>query len=81
MRFGHHLAAVAASLMAVSPAVANPAAGLSLAQAAQTETPAVDEDEGTGPTTRNIIAIVAAVGIIAGFAVVVSEDDDSPDSP
>jgi hypothetical protein len=69
------LALAAASMMAV-PAMANPAASLSVAQAVDTAPAKAKNDRKKGGI---IVAILAAAAVAAGI-VIVADNDDKSDS-
>lgn len=80
MRFGRFLSAAAAASLAVTPAMAapvNPAASLSLGNAARAGSSAQDQNDLTQVT---IILLVIGVGI-AGAVVYFTVDESNSDSP
>jgi hypothetical protein len=73
MKMTYILALAAASMTAV-PAMANPAASLSVAQAVDTAPATKSDRDNKGGI---LIAILAAAAVVAGIVIVADNDDDS----
>jgi len=78
MRFAKTLMAVAACSLATAPALANSASKLSLSGAqARVSTEAGESNEAVGGFLVPLLAVVAVIG----GALVLIDEDDTPDSP
>jgi hypothetical protein len=78
MRFAKTLMAVAACSLATAPALANSASKLSLSSAqARVSTEAGESNEAVGGFLVPLLAVVAVIG----GALVLIDEDDTPDSP
>jgi len=79
MKFGKYLVAVAATSLAVAPAVAapaNPAASLSVAKSARAGA-ATSKDSKALAGGGLIVAAVAAAAVVAGIIIIADDGDDS----
>lgn len=70
---------VAAAVLAIAPAMANPASSLSIAQPRAAT--ATDESNALGGGAAGILAIAVGAAAIIAAIVAIDDDEDSPVSP